>query len=102
MSAAMTKRHPVRTENLRRALAQEAARVMAEHGAQDRRQDQERREQGDEGVVGQQGREVVDAPVLQLAPYGRREGQDPVALLEGVEAVGESAQPCLRRLHGFI
>ena len=31
----MTKRHPVRTENLRRALAQEAARVMAEHGVRD-------------------------------------------------------------------
>ena len=31
----MTKRHPVRTENLRRALAQEAARVMAEHGVSD-------------------------------------------------------------------
>jgi hypothetical protein len=26
------KRHPVRSENLRRALAQEAARIMAEHG----------------------------------------------------------------------
>jgi len=32
---AMAKRHPVRTENLRRALAQEAARVMAEHGIRD-------------------------------------------------------------------
>lgn len=31
----MPKRHPVRTENLRRALAQEAARVMAEHGIRD-------------------------------------------------------------------
>jgi uncharacterized protein YgbK (DUF1537 family) len=31
----MPKRHPVRTENLRRALAQEAARVMAEHGVRD-------------------------------------------------------------------
>ena len=31
----MAKKHPVRTENLRRALAQEAARVMAEHGISD-------------------------------------------------------------------
>jgi hypothetical protein len=31
----MPKRHPVRTENLRRAIAQEAARVMAEHGVSD-------------------------------------------------------------------
>jgi hypothetical protein len=31
----MGKKHPVRTENLRRALAQEAARVMAEHGVRD-------------------------------------------------------------------
>ena len=29
------KRHPVRAENLRRALAQEAARIMAEHGISD-------------------------------------------------------------------
>lgn len=31
----MSKRRPVRTENLRLALAQEAARVMAEHGIRD-------------------------------------------------------------------
>ena len=31
----MPKRHPIRAENLRRALAQEAARVMAEHGVRD-------------------------------------------------------------------
>lgn len=31
----MSKRIPVRTENLRRALAQEAARIMAEHGIRD-------------------------------------------------------------------
>src|SRR3569833_2694058 len=31
----MTKRHPVRTEILRRAIAQEAPRVMAEHGVSD-------------------------------------------------------------------
>jgi hypothetical protein len=31
----MMKRHPVRSENLRRALAQEAARIMAEHGIRD-------------------------------------------------------------------
>jgi len=31
----MAKKLPVRTENLRRALAQEAARVMAEHGVRD-------------------------------------------------------------------
>jgi hypothetical protein len=31
----MSKRHPVRSENLRRALAQEAARIMAEHGIRD-------------------------------------------------------------------
>jgi hypothetical protein len=35
MSGAMTKKHPGRTENLRRALAQEAARIMAEHGIRD-------------------------------------------------------------------
>jgi hypothetical protein len=29
------KRHPTRTDNLRRALAQEAARIMAEHGIRD-------------------------------------------------------------------
>jgi len=31
----MAKRHPARTENLRRALAQEAARIMSEHGIRD-------------------------------------------------------------------
>ncbi len=31
----MSKRNPSRTENLRRALAQEAARIMAEHGIRD-------------------------------------------------------------------
>jgi hypothetical protein len=31
----MTKKHPVRHENLRRALAQEAARIMSEHGIGD-------------------------------------------------------------------
>jgi hypothetical protein len=31
----MSKRHPIRTEHLRRALAQEAARIMAEHGIRD-------------------------------------------------------------------
>jgi hypothetical protein len=31
----MAKRHPVRSDNLRRALAQEAARIMAEHGIRD-------------------------------------------------------------------
>jgi hypothetical protein len=31
----MPKRHPIRQENLRRAIAQEAARVMAEHGVHD-------------------------------------------------------------------
>jgi hypothetical protein len=31
----MPKRHPARSENLRRALAQEAARIMAEHGIRD-------------------------------------------------------------------
>ena len=29
------KRHPTRTDKLRRALAQEAARIMAEHGIRD-------------------------------------------------------------------
>jgi hypothetical protein len=32
---AMPKRHPAQSENLRRALAQEAARIMAEHGIRD-------------------------------------------------------------------
>jgi len=31
----MAKRHPARPENLRRALAQEAARIMSEHGIRD-------------------------------------------------------------------
>src|SRR5579864_1521763 len=31
----MAKRHPTRGDNLRRALAQEAARIMAEHGIRD-------------------------------------------------------------------
>jgi hypothetical protein len=31
----MSKRHPTRGDNLRRALAQEAARIMAEHGIRD-------------------------------------------------------------------
>jgi hypothetical protein len=32
---AMTRKHPTRSDNLRRALAQEAARIMAEHGIRD-------------------------------------------------------------------
>jgi hypothetical protein len=35
LEATMTKRNPSRTDNLRRALAQEAARIMAEHGIRD-------------------------------------------------------------------
>jgi hypothetical protein len=35
MSVAMTKKHAGRSDNLRRALAQEAARIMAEHGIRD-------------------------------------------------------------------
>ena len=31
----MTRKHPGRSDNLRRALAQEAARIMAEHGIRD-------------------------------------------------------------------
>ena len=31
----MTRKHPSRSDNLRRALAQEAARIMAEHGIRD-------------------------------------------------------------------
>ena len=74
-SEPMTKQHPVRTENLRRALAQEAARVMAEHGIRDflfaKRKAAERFGVTDNAVL-PKNTEIEDA----LAEYQRLFGGD--------------------------
>src|SRR6476646_4839779 len=65
------KRHPTRADNLRRALAQEAARIMAEHGIRDfliaKRKAAERMGVTDVAAVLPRNVEIEDA----LAEYQR-------------------------------
>jgi hypothetical protein len=97
-SGTMPKKHPVRTENLRRALAQEAARVMAEHGVRDflfaKRKAAERFGVTDNAVL-PKNIEIEDA----LAEYQRLFGGD--EHVESLYAQRQVALEAMRRLQEF-
>jgi hypothetical protein len=94
----MPKRHPVRTENLRRALAQEAARVMAEHGVRDflfaKRKAAERFGVTDNAVL-PKNIEIEEA----LGEYQRLFGGD--SHVESLHAQRQVALEAMRRLQEF-
>jgi len=94
----MMKRHPVRTENLRRALAQEAARVMAEHGVSDflfaKRKAAERLGVTDNAVL-PKNVEIEEA----LAEYQRLFGGD--SHVETLFAQRQVALEAMKRLKEF-
>jgi hypothetical protein len=94
----MPKRHPVRTENLRRALAQEAARVMAEHGVSDflfaKRKAAERLGVTDNAVL-PRNVEIEEA----LAEYQRLFGGD--SHVETLYAQRQVALEAMKRLKEF-
>ncbi len=94
----MPKRHPVRMENLRRALAQEAARVMAEHGIRDflfaKRKAAERLGVTDNAVL-PKNVEIEEA----LAEYQRLFEGDSHA--ESLHAQRQVALEAMRRLREF-
>jgi hypothetical protein len=94
----MAKKHPVRTENLRRALAQEAARVMAEHGISDflfaKRKAAERLGVTDHAVL-PRNVEVEEA----LAEYQRLFGGD--SHVESLYAQRQVALEAMKRLKEF-
>ena len=95
----MTRRqHPVRAENLRRALAQEAARVMAEHGIRDflvaKRKAAERFGVTD-GAVLPKNTEIETA----LAEYQRLFGG--ASHLESLHEQRSAALLAMRRLQAF-
>jgi len=94
----MAKKHPVRTENLRRALAQEAARVMAEHGISDflfaKRKAAERLGVTDNAVL-PRNTEVEEA----LAEYQRLFGGD--SHVESLYAQRQVALEAMKRLKEF-
>jgi hypothetical protein len=94
----MTKRHPVRSENLRRALAQEAARIMAEHGIHDffvaKRKAAERFGVTD-GAVLPKNTEIEEA----LGEYQRLFGG--VSHEQSLHAQRSAALSAMRRLQAF-
>jgi hypothetical protein len=94
----MAKKHPVRTENLRRALAQEAARVMAEHGISDflfaKRKAAERLGVTDNAVL-PRNVEIEEA----LAEYQRLFGGD--SHVESLYAQRQVALEAMKRLKEF-
>ena len=94
----MAKKHPVRTENLRRALAQEAARVMAEHGISDflfaKRKAAERLGVTDNAVL-PRNVEIEEA----LAEYQRLFGGD--SHVESLYAQRQVALEAMKRLREF-
>src|SRR5580658_4301662 len=94
----MMKRHPIRSENLRRALAQEAARIMAEHGIRDffvaKRKAAERFGVTD-GAVLPKNTEIESA----LGEYQRLFGGD--SHTESLHAQRAAALHAMRQLSGF-
>jgi hypothetical protein len=92
------KRHPVRTENLRRALAQEAARIMAEHGIRDylvaKRKAAERFGVTDNAVL-PKNTEIEDALVVHQRLFGGESHQ------ESLHAQRKVALRAMRRLREF-
>lgn len=97
-AALMSKKHPVRTENLRRALAQEAARVMSEHGIRDflvaKRKAAERFGVTDSAVL-PKNKEIEDA----LAEYQRLFGGE--THLESLQAQRSVALRAMKWLREF-
>ena len=93
------RRHPTRGDNLRRALAQEAARIMAEHGVQDflvaKRKAAERLGVIDGAAVLPKNREIEVA----LAEYQRLFGGESHA--ESLSAQRRAALEAMRRLSEF-
>jgi len=94
----MSKRSPTRADNLRRALAQEAARIMAEHGIHDfllaKRKAAERFAAADVGAL-PKNVEVEAA----LAEYQRLFGGD--AHAESIQSQRRTALDAMRRLSEF-
>jgi hypothetical protein len=95
----MAKRHPTRGDNLRRALAQEAARIMAEHGVRDflvaKRKAAERFGVTDGGAVLPKNSEIEEA----LAAYQRLFGG--ASHLEALHAQRTAALAAMRYLREF-
>jgi predicted nucleotidyltransferase len=93
------RRHPTRGDNLRRALAQEAARIMAEHGVQDfliaKRKAAERFGVTDGAAVLPKNSEIE----LALAEYQRLFGG--AAHVESLRAQRRAALAAMRRLSEF-
>jgi hypothetical protein len=93
------KRHPTRSDNLRRALAQEAARIMAEHGVQDfliaKRKAAERLGVDDGSAMLPKNREIEVA----LAEYQRLFGGESHA--ESLSAQRRAALTAMRSLSEF-
>lgn len=93
------KRHPTRSDNLRRALAQEAARIMAEHGVQDflvaKRKAAERLGVDDGSAMLPKNREIEVA----LAEYQRLFGGE--SHVESLSAQRRAALTAMRRLSEF-
>jgi hypothetical protein len=93
------RRHPTRSDNLRRALAQEAARIMAEHGVQDflvaKRKAAERLGVDDGAAVLPKNREIE----LALAEYQRLFGGESHA--QSLSAQRRAALSAMRRLSEF-
>jgi hypothetical protein len=95
----MAKRHPTRGDNLRRALAQEAARIMAEHGIRDflvaKRKAAERFGVTDGGAVLPKNSEIEEA----LAAYQRLFGG--ASHLQALHAQRSAALGAMRYLREF-
>ena len=95
----MAKRHPTRGDNLRRALAQEAARIMAEHGIRDflvaKRKAAERFGVTDGGAVLPKNSEFEEA----LAAYQRLFGG--ASHLQALHAQRSAALAAMRYLREF-
>jgi hypothetical protein len=93
------KRHPTRGDNLRRALAQEAARIMAEHGIRDflvaKRKAAERLSVVDGAALLPKNSEIESA----LAEYQRLFGGE--SHLSALNAQRRAALAAMRYLHEF-
>ncbi|HEY6482639.1 MAG TPA: hypothetical protein VIY54_03855 [Steroidobacteraceae bacterium] len=93
------KRHPTRADNLRRALAQEAARIMAEHGIRDflaaKRKAAERLGVADAGAVLPKNVEIETA----LAEYQRLFGGE--SHVESLQAQRRAALNAMLYLREF-
>ena len=99
LEIAMTRKHPGRSDNLRRALAQEAARIMAEHGIRDffiaKKKAAERLGVSDGSAVLPKNTEIETA----LVEYQRLFGGD--SHTESLYAQRRAALSAMRYLHEF-